>query len=132
LEKKILQGVYPEYIPLYEEAYSLCKSYAGVIRGKATGPITVENKTGIHSQKYKTSEKYIKDKQKAGRTLVKKGGGIHARTFEEMSTHGKKNGKTSMSQIWESLEDGYRSNAPTVARHNRDRGWDPNARIRIK
>jgi hypothetical protein len=131
-ERAILQSVYPEYLQVYEEAYYLCKSYAGVLRGKVTGPITVKNKTGIHSQEYKTSEKYIKDKQKAGRALVEKGEGIHARTFEEMSAQGKKNGKTTMSQVWESLIDGYRSNAPTVARHNRDRGWDPNARARIE
>jgi hypothetical protein len=34
-------------------------------------------------------------------------------------------------QLWESTEDGFVSNAGTVARHNKSRGWDPNARKRV-
>jgi hypothetical protein len=32
---------------------------------------------------------------------------------------------------WKSLIDGFISNAAGVARHNRNRGWDPEARIRV-
>ena len=130
-ERQILAEIYPEYLELYEEVYRFCKSYAGVVRGKVTGPITVKKQTGIHSPEYKSSDKYVEDKRKAGQILKQMGKGIHARTPEQMSADGKKNGKTAMSQVWESTIDGYRSNAPTVARHNKERGWDPNERIRI-
>jgi hypothetical protein len=42
--------------------------------------------------------------------------------------------KTAMktnTQIWESTVDGFRSTAGPVALHNKARGWDPNARVRI-
>jgi hypothetical protein len=35
------------------------------------------------------------------------------------------------SQVWESTVDGFRSNAGAVAGHNKARGWDPAARVRI-
>ena len=35
-------------------------------------------------------------------------------------------------QVWESTIDGFRSNAGNVAQHNRAKGWDPNARFRVK
>jgi hypothetical protein len=35
------------------------------------------------------------------------------------------------SQVWESTVDGFRSNSGAVACHNKRRGWDPNARIRV-
>jgi hypothetical protein len=34
-------------------------------------------------------------------------------------------------QVWESTVDGHRGNSSAVARHNRAKGWDPKARIRI-
>ena len=40
-------------------------------------------------------------------------------------------GKASGSQKWQSTVDGFVSNAPRVATHNKKNGWDPNARIRI-
>jgi hypothetical protein len=43
--------------------------------------------------------------------------------------------KTAMNtntQVWESTVDGFRSHAGGVARYNKARGWDPNARIRVK
>jgi hypothetical protein len=44
---------------------------------------------------------------------------------------GSKGGKSSTSQVWESIIDGFRSTAGNVAKHNRAKGWDPAARIRI-
>jgi hypothetical protein len=35
-------------------------------------------------------------------------------------------------QVWESTIDGFRSNAGAVATHNRSKGWDPDARVRLK
>jgi hypothetical protein len=34
-------------------------------------------------------------------------------------------------QVWESTIDGFRSNAGAVANHNRFKGWDPAARVRV-
>ena len=44
-----------------------------------------------------------------------------------------KKGKTpeSMKQVWESEIDGFRSTAAGVSWHNRNRGWDPNARVKV-
>ncbi len=57
------------------------------------------------------------------------------KTKEGKSEHavnmGRKGGARSGKQVWESTIDGFRSNAPTVARHNKRNGWDPNARVRI-
>jgi len=36
-----------------------------------------------------------------------------------------------LSQVWESTIDGFRSNPGAVAYHNKAHGWDPSARIRI-
>jgi hypothetical protein len=36
-----------------------------------------------------------------------------------------------VSQVWESKIDGFRSGPSQVAAHNRAKGWDPNARIRV-
>ncbi len=40
-------------------------------------------------------------------------------------------GKKTASQVWESTVDGFRSSAGNVARHNKSKGWDPDARTRI-
>ena len=44
---------------------------------------------------------------------------------------GREGSKKTNAQIWESTIDGFRSNAGAVAYHNKARGWDPNARVRI-
>ena len=36
-----------------------------------------------------------------------------------------------VSQVWESTVDGFRSTPGGVTNHNKARGWDPNARVRI-
>jgi hypothetical protein len=35
-------------------------------------------------------------------------------------------------QMWESTVDGFRSNAGNVAQHNKARGWDPRARVKLQ
>ena len=34
-------------------------------------------------------------------------------------------------QVWESTVDGFRGNAANVVRHNKAKGWNPNARVKI-
>ncbi len=40
--------------------------------------------------------------------------------------------KKSRSQVWESTIDGFRGNAANVSKHNRAKGWDPDARVKVK
>ena len=47
------------------------------------------------------------------------------------SVNAVKGGKKTASQVWESTKDGFRSHAGGVANHNKARGWDPAARVRI-
>ena len=54
-----------------------------------------------------------------------------ALTIEQKKAKGKKFGDIVSSQIWESIIDGFRGNAGNVVRHNKAKGWDPAARIRI-
>ena len=54
-----------------------------------------------------------------------------AMTPEEKSENGRKGGKTSSMQIWQSTIDGFRGRACSVALHNKANGWDKAAKIRI-
>ena len=45
---------------------------------------------------------------------------------------GRKGGLATSSQVWESKIDQFQSTASAVAAHNKARGWDPNARFRVK
>jgi len=61
-------------------------------------------------------------------------------TLEQKIEYGRKGGKkggkkgsaNTNSQRWKSTIDGFISNAGAVASHNKARGWDPAARVRIK
>ena len=58
---------------------------------------------------------------------------IHAVKDERgRSVHSVKNASKTNSQVWESTVDGFRSNAGNVAQHNRNQGWDPDARVRVR
>ena len=67
--------------------------------------------------------------KKAGNASLEKKVGLHAPGVA--SKAGKIGGKVTASQVWESTEDGYRGSAGVVARHNKLRGWDTDARVRI-
>lgn len=86
IERQILKEVYPEYIDLYEEAYTLCQHYAGrkgcQKAGRIGGRVTKERGVGIfdplvRSQSVeKTKELYSGEKRseaqrKRARTLGK-------------------------------------------------------------
>jgi hypothetical protein len=101
--------------------------------GKTTGQRNARELTGFLSPEYTQSQKYIEDRRK----------GVATKTREELVEAGKrgakaqpretrvKNAAIMNSQIWESLEDGYRSTAAGVAKHNRYNGWDPAARAPV-
>jgi hypothetical protein len=57
---------------------------------------------------------------------------LHERKDElGRSVHGVKLAERTNSQIWQSAMDGFKSTPSAVARHNKAKGWDPAARVRI-
>jgi hypothetical protein len=68
-----------------------------------------------------------KNALKAARKAMNMGVGVTARTPEKMTEDGKKSAYT----LWISTVDGFIGNAGNVYQHNRAKGWDPNARVRI-
>jgi hypothetical protein len=92
----------------------------------AAGRYALENKTGIFDPANK--EKVIQGSKNSGRQAVINKTGIFSPDYKEKHS---KVGKASGSQKWQSTVDGFVSNAPRVASHNKKNGWDPNARIRI-
>ena len=90
----------------------------------------------------KNAERLHKEKDDLGRSLhtLK----LHeekddlGRSISAMKAHEEKDelGRSvtamkTMSQVWESTVDGFRSHSGGVARHNKANGWDPKARTRI-
>ena len=43
----------------------------------------------------------------------------------------RRNAEITNKQVWESTVDGFRSTSGNVAKHNKAKGWDPNARVKI-
>jgi hypothetical protein len=109
-QKNVLERI-GIWSPEYDGLRSEWAAKGGSVGGKTSGKEAVINKTGVHSDEYKTSEKYLLDRSKGRETQKRLGVGIYA--------------------TWESTIDGYRGSAGVVARHNKLRGWDPKARIRI-
>jgi hypothetical protein len=75
-----------------------------------------------------------KEKDESGKSLHnrKVNKKVHSKKNDEgKSVVAVKAGRSSSSQVWESLIDGFRSNAGNVSKHNKVRGWDPKARVRI-
>jgi hypothetical protein len=70
-----------------------------------------KDERGVPIARIKNGERLHKDKDESGRSVA------------AMKTN---------SQVWESTVDGFRSNPGAVAAHNRSRGWDPCARVRIQ
>jgi hypothetical protein len=86
----------------------------------------LENEKGIFDPKNKG--KVLEGSRKAGQQAVENKTGIFSPDYEEKHSEV---GRASGSQKWVSTVDGYISNAPRVASHNKARGWDPNARIKL-
>jgi hypothetical protein len=99
------------FSPDYDEVRKDWVVKGGKTGGKTSGNQAVENKTGVHSDEYKNSEKYLTDRDKGRETQKLLKVGIYA--------------------TWESTIDGYRGSAGVVARHNKHRGWDPDARVKV-
>jgi hypothetical protein len=104
---------------------------------------TIDGKSvqGVKNAK-RMNEKVHQEKDENGKSkhAVKAGKKNHKMKNEDgKSKHavemGKKGGAISSKivniQVWESLVDGFRSNAGCVARHNIANGWDPGARVKV-
>jgi len=64
------------------------------------------------------SERLNKDKNEQGKSINAVKGGKRA-------------SEVTNSQVWKSTVDGFLGNAGNVAQHNKARGWDPDARVRL-
>jgi hypothetical protein len=85
------------------------KKKGGSVAGKITGPLVLSLGLGIHAEQYKNSSSFTEDRKRGGQ----------------------RGASVSNSQKWRSTEDGFISTAGNVAKHNRDNGWDPNARVKV-
>jgi hypothetical protein len=84
-----------------------------------------EKKKGIHDPASRTEYAIL-----GGRRVAELGVGIHGDP-EARRRGARKASISTNSQVWESTVDGFRSTSSAVAKHNKARGWDPAARIRI-
>jgi hypothetical protein len=156
-ERRILSETYPEYLPLYDQVYKFCQTFAGMQ--------TVQNAVGIHSEEYKTSTERIENCRKGGYTAgvqsleqqkgifspelqnplvqsqnARKGGiatmregkGIFAKvSVKKRKANCRKGAAAANAQKWVSLKDGFISSAAGVVSHNKAIGVDGSLRMRI-
>jgi hypothetical protein len=150
LKKNCMFGWHKRFLPpaLLTLSWSyyveMCRNN-GVKVGPSTGEKNLVNQKGFLSPGYIQSDEYIRGKVKGGvsggRAIVERGIGCH--TQENRVKGGQTAGKLAaenktgchspevLLQRWKSLEDGFVSTASAVSKHNRKRGWDPNARVRV-
>jgi general stress protein YciG len=83
------------------------------------------------SEKARKAREAMTPEQIAERNRKAARAAFESMTPEQRSDRGRKGGITTSSQVWESLEDGFRGSAGNVAQHNRRNGWDPEARVRV-
>jgi hypothetical protein len=123
-------------LKLHEEKNEEGKSLHAVNMGKrGAGKVHEkkdENGKSLHA--LRLLEKLHATKDENGKCLNSVRGGKIAgkKTHEKKDENGKSlHAMKTLTQVWESTIDGFRSTSSAVARHNRARGWDPAARIRI-
>lgn len=92
----------------------------------AASRYALENQSGIYDPKHLESVRL--NRVNNGTNALLNQTGIFSSEYAEKHSEV---GRLSGSQRWMSTVDGYTSNAPRVASHNKRNGWDPNARIRI-
>ena len=91
-------------------------------------------------------EKIHKERDEFGRSLLalrlheekdERGRSVHGvKAAERINAEKDEQGRSLVAmkvnnQVWESTIDGFRGNAGNVAYHNKLKGWDPSARVRI-
>ena len=94
----------------------------GKIGGKIGGKKTAELGIGLHDPEVR--KRASRNGGKRASELKK---GIHSPEWDRSKTMR----DLTLNQVWESTEDGFRGNPGNVAKHNKQNGWDPNARVRV-
>jgi hypothetical protein len=107
--------------------------------GTETGSKNVELKRGVFSDEYQSSERHKEVGRTSGTQAYVNGTGIHSEDWKNSEEYkknksdaGLKGGEVTSKQVWVSLYDGYEGTAANVARHNKSRGADPNSRVRVR
>jgi hypothetical protein len=109
------------------------KSLQGLKNAERLNEAKDEN--GKSVQGLKNSDRLHEAKDEDGKSVNAVKGANKANEAKDengKSLAGVKGSEKTNAQIWESIIDGFRSNAGNVARHNKANGWDPNARIRVE
>jgi len=96
---------------------------------RRNGRKVVEERKGIHREGFFQSKGHRETGRKNGLRAAEMKTGCHAPGVA--SEGGRIGGTKTAQQRWKSLIDGHISHAAAVARHNKARGWDPDARVRL-
>jgi len=94
-----------------------------------------KNENGKSSNAVKAAKKLHKEKDENGKSLqgIENAKRLHKVKDENgKSLNCVKGAKKTAAQVWESTVDGFRSTPGAVANHNKAKGWDPNARVRVR
>jgi hypothetical protein len=115
-------------MPDLNNPFCLNERYGGgsslVVCMKA-GQKAAELQRGVHDKTYQQSKERKETSRKAGAKTAELGIGCHA------PEHRGKGVANTNNQVWESTVDGFRGRACVVANHNKAKGWDKNARVRV-
>lgn len=76
-ERGILEREYPEYVCLYDKAYSFIQRFAATRRGQTAARMRI----GVHSEEYKNSEETKKRNIQNGQLKAEQGIGFHSLEF---------------------------------------------------
>ena len=136
--------------PFPENYFELWDIYEEYVRKAAENIHAEKDELGRSVNAVKGAKKTHEEKDELGRSVqgVKAAERLHAEKDEfgrslrviqmnaekdelGRSVRGVKLAERINAQIWESTVDGFRSTAGPVALHNKAKGWDPAARIRI-
>lgn len=105
------------------------KAAEGGKKGGGKGSKEDKSKAGKIGGKLGAKNQKKKDKAKGGTTM----GARHAENRTGVCSPGAASLGASQvnKQVWESTVDGYRGRATDVARHNKNRGWNSDLRVRV-
>jgi hypothetical protein len=154
-EREALAATLPEYLPVYEAAYTFCKQYAGLqaVRkktgihnpemqqvvaegrrkgGSAAGAASKAEGKGIFDPALQTPLARSITARKGGISLLKQGKGIFGKVSpKQRKKNCQKGAAVVNSQRWVSLSDGFESTASGVAAHNRALGVPAEFRMKV-
>jgi hypothetical protein len=123
--KKRMEAAHTEKNEKGQSVFSVKASKASHAEKDENG----KSKNAVKNGQAAHTEKDVNGKSK---NAVKGGKASHSEKDEQgRSLRGVENMERINSQIWESTEDGFRGRACSVVLHNKSKGWDPNARVKV-